>query len=137
MVFAEDEEQVDKLLGLGDRIPSVRHIVYSDPRGMRKYRDPRLMSAAARGPRGGAARAAASPSCTTVWWMRPTATRSRCCARPPARRRIRSSRCCRPGALLGHCAGYLAFDPKGPDDEYVSVLPLPWIMEQVYALGMA
>src|SRR4029077_14274339 len=23
----------------------------------------------------------------------------------------------------------------GPDDEYVSVLPLPWIMEQVYALG--
>src|SRR4051795_12621308 len=32
-VFAEDEEQVDKLLGLGDRIPSVRHIIYADPRG--------------------------------------------------------------------------------------------------------
>src|SRR5829696_9633797 len=41
------------------------------------------------------------------------------------------------GRLLRHCASYLAFDPKGPDDEYVSVLPLPWIMEQVYALGMA
>src|SRR5436305_11123900 len=39
------------------------------------------------------------------------------------------------GRLLRHCASYLAFDPKGPDDEYVSVLPLPWIMEQVYALG--
>ena len=39
------------------------------------------------------------------------------------------------GRVLGHCAVYLAFDPKGPDDEYVSVLPLPWIMEQVYALG--
>ena len=39
--------------------------------------------------------------------------------------------------LLRHCAAYLAFDPKGPDDEYVSVLPLPWIMEQVYALGKA
>src|SRR6266576_2694327 len=37
--------------------------------------------------------------------------------------------------VLRHCATYLAFDPKGPDDEYVSVLPLPWIMEQVYALG--
>ena len=45
LVFAEDEEQVEKLLGLGDRIPSVRHIVYSDPRGMRKYHDDRLMSA--------------------------------------------------------------------------------------------
>src|SRR3954463_7489224 len=43
-VFAEDEEQVDKLLGLGDRIPSVRHIIYADPRGMRKYQDPRLLA---------------------------------------------------------------------------------------------
>src|SRR5204863_53545 len=39
------------------------------------------------------------------------------------------------GRVLRHCAAYLAFDPKGPDDEYVSVLPLPWIMEQVYVLG--
>src|SRR6201747_1471357 len=39
------------------------------------------------------------------------------------------------GRVRRHCAAYLAFDPKGPDDEYVSVLPLPWIMEQVYALG--
>ena len=39
------------------------------------------------------------------------------------------------GRVLRHCATYLAFDPKGPDDEYVSVLPLPWIMEQVYVLG--
>lgn len=41
------------------------------------------------------------------------------------------------GRVLRHCATYLAFDPKGPDDEYVSVLPLPWIMEQIYALGKA
>jgi long-chain acyl-CoA synthetase len=39
------------------------------------------------------------------------------------------------GRVLKHCATYLAFDPKGPDDEYVSMLPLPWIMEQVYVLG--
>ena len=34
LVFAEDEEQVDKLLGLADRAPHLKHIVYSDPRGM-------------------------------------------------------------------------------------------------------
>src|ERR1700710_525653 len=45
IVFAEDEEQVDKLLALGDRVPDLRHIVYSDPRGMRKYNDPRLLEA--------------------------------------------------------------------------------------------
>jgi long-chain acyl-CoA synthetase len=38
-------------------------------------------------------------------------------------------------ALIRHCESYLKADPKGPEDEYVSVLPLPWIMEQVYALG--
>ncbi|OYW53608.1 MAG: long-chain fatty acid--CoA ligase, partial [Rhizobiales bacterium 12-68-15] len=41
------------------------------------------------------------------------------------------------GALLNHCAAYLAVDPRGPDDEYVSVLQMPWIMEQIYAFGQA
>jgi len=36
LVFAEDEEQVDKLLGLADGVPSLRYIVFSDPRGMRE-----------------------------------------------------------------------------------------------------
>src|SRR5215470_5654942 len=33
-VFAEDEEQVDKLLGIADRVPTLQHIIYSDPRGL-------------------------------------------------------------------------------------------------------
>jgi long-chain acyl-CoA synthetase len=39
------------------------------------------------------------------------------------------------GRLIRHCEAYLKADPKGPEDEYVSVLPLPWIMEQIYVLG--
>src|SRR4029453_4435689 len=46
LVFAEDEEQVDKLLARAARPPQLKNIVYSDPRGMRKYDDPRLMEAA-------------------------------------------------------------------------------------------
>src|ERR1700751_1722857 len=45
LVFAEDEEQVDKLLNLADRAPTLKHIIYCDPRGMRKYDAPRLMHA--------------------------------------------------------------------------------------------
>src|SRR3954449_12068585 len=45
LVFAEDEEQVDKLLVLAERVPRLKHIIFSDPRGMLKYDDPRLMSA--------------------------------------------------------------------------------------------
>jgi long-chain acyl-CoA synthetase len=41
------------------------------------------------------------------------------------------------GRVLMHCRAYLEADPKGPDDEYVSVLPLPWIMEQVYVFGFS
>ena len=38
-------------------------------------------------------------------------------------------------ALIRHCESYLKADPRGPEDDYVSVLPLPWIMEQLYVLG--
>lgn len=33
----QDQEQVDKLLEVSDRIPELKQIVYLDPRGMRKY----------------------------------------------------------------------------------------------------
>jgi long-chain acyl-CoA synthetase len=136
LVFAEDEEQVEKLLGLGDRIPSVRHIVYSDPRGMRKYQDGRLMSAGELASQG-RERAAREPDLydrlvdgTEGDAVAVLCTTSGTTAHPKLA--MLSA-----GRLLRHCAAYLAFDPGGPDDEYVSVLPLPWIMEQVYALGMA
>src|SRR5699024_12748489 len=41
------------------------------------------------------------------------------------------------GPFLDHCLAYLRADPKYPADNYVSVLPLPWIMEQVYALAQS
>ncbi|MGJ5205599.1 long-chain fatty acid--CoA ligase [Bradyrhizobium sp. HKCCYLR20261] len=134
LVFAEDEEQVDKLLNLAERVPALKHIIYSDPRGMRKYDDPRLMPADKLAELG-RARAAREPDlydrmvdatvgddvailCTT------SGTTSH-----PKLAMLSAAR------VLKHCATYLAFDPKGPEDEYVSVLPLPWIMEQVYVLG--
>jgi len=42
----EDQEQVDKLLGLRARCPRLTHIVYDDPRGMRGYSEPGLLSMA-------------------------------------------------------------------------------------------
>ncbi|MEM9140021.1 MAG: AMP-binding protein, partial [Pseudomonadota bacterium] len=35
--IAENQEQVDKLLSIKDRLPSLRHIIYRDPRGLRNY----------------------------------------------------------------------------------------------------
>ena len=42
-VLAEDQEQVDKILDMKEQLPKVRYIIYSDPRGMRGYKQPFLL----------------------------------------------------------------------------------------------
>ena len=42
--FAEDQEQVDKLLEIRDRCPQLAHIYFDDPRGLRNYDEPGLAS---------------------------------------------------------------------------------------------
>jgi len=47
VVVAEDQEQVDKILSLKDRLPHLKLVVYDDPRGLLNYDDPLLKSFAA------------------------------------------------------------------------------------------
>src|SRR3569623_759174 len=42
--FAEDQEQVDKLLEIRAQCPQLAHIYYDDPRGLRNYAEPGLTS---------------------------------------------------------------------------------------------
>jgi long-chain acyl-CoA synthetase len=42
--LAEDQEQVDKLLEILPGCPTLKHIYYDDPRGLRQYAQPGLMS---------------------------------------------------------------------------------------------
>ncbi len=133
VVLCEDEEQVDKLLELDHS--GVRLIVYHDDRGMSRYDDPRL-----------------------VPWTRLIAAGRELMAQEPRRfeAEIALGRgedvailCTTSGTtaepklamlqhrpFLAHIAAYLRADPRLPTDEYVSILPLPWIMEQVYAVAM-
>ncbi|UFN51101.1 AMP-binding protein [Roseomonas sp. OT10] len=133
-VLAEDEEQVDKLLGIADRVPGLRLIAYADPRGMRKYDDPRLLPLETLVAEGEAAHAADADAwnrlvdATDGEEVAILCTTSGTTARPKLA--MLQGR-----ALIGHVERYLKADPKGPQDEYVSVLPLPWIMEQIYVLG--
>jgi long-chain acyl-CoA synthetase len=43
---AEDQEQVDKLLEAMERLKGLERIIYDDPRGLRSYKQPALMSLA-------------------------------------------------------------------------------------------
>jgi long-chain acyl-CoA synthetase len=134
IVLAEDEEQVDKLLEVAENSRSIEKIVYFDPRGMRKYKDPRLVSwdalkamAAAlhtREPARFADEVAAGKGDDVAVLCTTSGTTSN-----PKLAMLQA------GPFLSHCAAYLRADPKLPTDNYVSVLPLPWIMEQVYAVA--
>lgn len=134
VIVAEDEEQVDKLLELGDAIPSVKHIVYTDPRGMRKYDDPRLMrlkdletlgETALKADPELFARMVAATDGEDVTVL---CTTSGTTAHPKLA--MWKSR-----AFLGHATSYLHADPREPGEEYVAVLPLSWVMEQMYSVA--
>jgi long-chain acyl-CoA synthetase len=47
MLVAEDQEQVDKILELQEGLSKLKHIIYDNPKGMRHYDDPRLLSVTA------------------------------------------------------------------------------------------
>lgn len=40
--MVEDQEQVDKLLSMGDEVPTLEHVIYDDPRGLRDYEQENL-----------------------------------------------------------------------------------------------
>jgi long-chain acyl-CoA synthetase len=44
VVLAEDQEQVDKVLEVRDKLPKVEYLIYDDPKGMRHYSAPFLCS---------------------------------------------------------------------------------------------
>ena len=136
ILIAEDEEQCDKLIELGAEIPTVDHIVYCDPRGMRKYDDPRLLDVEKLYELGRAVEAkdpglydkmvadTRGDECAILCTTSGTTSK-------PKMAMLNSA------DFLDHCAAYLRADPKYPGDNYVSVLPLPWIMEQVYVVGQS
>ncbi len=136
VIIAEDEEQVDKVLDITEECPCVKHIIYCDPRGMRKYDDPRLLSHTDLIKRGQELEqdqpqlyehlvAAGKPEDVAILCPTSGTTSNPKLAMLQA------------GPMLEHCLAYLHADPKYPSDNYVSVLPLPWIMEQVYAVAQA
>jgi len=134
LMVVEDEEQVDKLLDLGDSIPSLERIVYDDPRGMRKYSDPRLISLEDALEEGRKLEEAdpgrwgrmvdATDAGESALLISTSGTTTK-----PKFAEIAN------GPFLRHVREYLRREPKTSEDEYISALPLPWVMETKYVLG--
>ena len=134
VVIAEDEEQVDKFLALGDEIPSIEKIVYHDPRGMKKYDDPRLIYLEDFEAIGAGEHARSRTryedlvAATNADDVAVLCTTSGTTSNPKLAMWKHS-------AFLGHAVNYLRADPMEPGDEYLAVLPLSWVMEQMYSVA--
>ena len=133
-VYAEDQEQVDKILEI--KRPKTNQITmfYDDSRGLKELNDPHIIDMIQLMNEGQVI-ANKTPDkynhmidkisdkqdailCTTSG----TTSNPKLAMLPG-------------GKFVEHVLRYLNVDPKTVDDEYVSVLPFPWIMEQIYGVG--
>ncbi len=55
VIVAQDQEQVDKILSVRDRLPRLRHLLYDEPRGLIDYDEPSLHALEAIATQGSAA----------------------------------------------------------------------------------
>ena len=133
VIIVEDEMQADKMLRVTKDIPSVKWVVYCDPRGMRKYKDARLVSAESLLENAHFTRER-EPA---LWDLLVEATHgddasilcstSGTTAHPKLA--VISS-----GRFIRHVAHYCDLVELGPEDEYVSLLPMGWVVEQFQAI---
>jgi len=136
VVVAEDQEQCDKILALKEQIPKVVKLIYADPKGMRSYDDPLLISF------------------SEVEILGRESARSN-----PLNFETRVQNLkWEDVALIAYTSGTTGFpkgsilthknmitmaqnlnqvDPKYEEDEFVSFLPLPWVGEQMIAVSTA
>ncbi|MBW1766377.1 MAG: AMP-binding protein [Deltaproteobacteria bacterium] len=136
MIVAEDQEQVDKILDLKEKFPRVRKIIYTDPKGLWDYEDEILID----------------------YYEVERLGREICRQQPDLFEE--NVRCikeddlatiCYTSGTTGNPKGTLLtyrnilsmvaslneVDPKDPDDQFVSFIPLPWIVEQTMSVFSA
>ena len=134
VLFVEDEEQADKIMSLSGSISKIDLIIFDEPKGMNKYDDKRLISYQNL-LKAGTQVNKKNPNLFDSF-LEKINEEDTCIYCPTSgttanpKLAMISHR-----SILNHAKSYLSADPKDSSDEYVSVLPMPWIMEQTYAVA--
>lgn len=134
--IAEDQEQVDKLLAIRDRLPNLKGIIYSDPRGMRHYDEPGLESLEVL-EAAGAAHAKDHPNMFDEEISRGKGS-------DIAAMLYTSGTTGQPkGVMLTHdniaktSTSGIQFERLRADDEVVAYMPMAWVGDHIFSYGQA
>jgi long-chain acyl-CoA synthetase len=136
VIVAEDQEQVDKALSLKDKLPNLRWIVFEDKRGLWSYDDPMLKSFDSV-LEAGAAFGKANPGFYAEELAKGgpddiamIAYTSGTTGNPK-------------GAMLSHrnmiaaSEAFIEVNHTKPGDNWLSYLPMAWVGDAAFSLGMA
>jgi long-chain acyl-CoA synthetase len=135
-IIVEDQEQVDKVIEVQDRLHQFEHMVYLDPRGLRKYDHSRLHEFSHVQEQGHAARDEFTPelekrrakldmSSTCVMLYTSGTT-----GKPKGV--VLSNR-----NIIESAHNSSDFDKLGPDEEILAYLPMAWVGDFIFSVGQA
>jgi long-chain acyl-CoA synthetase len=135
MAVVEDQEQVDKLIAIAERLPRLSHIVYDEPRGLRDYDHSRLkwisdVQALGRD------NLASDPDCLQRWEASVAAGKGS----DLSIMLYTSGTTGQPKGVMLTFDNMIVsavngneFDKLGPDEEVIAYLPLAWVGDHVFS----
>ncbi|MCL4768197.1 MAG: AMP-binding protein [Hyphomicrobiaceae bacterium] len=139
LAVVENQEQVDKVLSLADQIPTLRRIVYEDPRGLKKYDHTRLHSFEEVQSLG--RQELKTNPATDDWWHEEIAQGS---GSDISVMLYTSGTTGQPkGVVLSHenlirtAVNANAFDKLSEKEEIIAYLPMAWVGDHIFSYGQA
>jgi long-chain acyl-CoA synthetase len=136
MIICEDQEQVDKILEMKDKLPLVEVIVYDDPKGMRHYDHPWLVSLDQVQARG-VDFAREHPAYWDAEVAQGLATDLAIINYTSGTTGFPKGVMISHGALIATARHFLEVEPMTRGDEIMAYLPMAWIGDSFFSLAVA